>query len=44
MRISPIKIALFYTFALCIISSNSNAQDETQHNTRSKFEQLLNEK
>jgi plasmid maintenance system killer protein len=45
MRILPIKIALFYTFALCIISSNSNAQDRKLNIIQDpKFEQLLNEK
>jgi len=45
MRISPIQTALFYTFALCIICSNSKAQDRKITITQdSKFEQLLNEK
>jgi hypothetical protein len=45
MRISPIQIALFYFFSLCIISTNSNAQDRKVTITQDpKFEQLLNEK
>ncbi len=45
MRISPINIALSYSFALCIISANSSAQDRNVNITQDpKFEQLLNEK
>jgi plasmid maintenance system killer protein len=45
MRISLIQTALFYSFALCIISSNSTAQDRKLTIAQdSKFEQLLNEK
>jgi hypothetical protein len=45
MRISTIQTALFYSFALCIISGNSNAQDRQVTITQDpKFEQLLNEK
>ncbi|SDX80463.1 SPOR domain-containing protein [Flavobacterium degerlachei] len=45
MRISPIQKALFYSFALCIITLNSRAQDRKVTLTQdSKFEQLLNEK
>jgi hypothetical protein len=45
MRISPIQIALFYSFALCIIASNSKAQDRKLSITQDpKFTQLLNEK
>jgi hypothetical protein len=45
MRISPIQKALFYSFALCIITSNSKAQDRKVSMTQDpKFEQLLNEK
>jgi hypothetical protein len=45
MRISPINIALFYSFALCIISVNSNAQGRNVDITQDpKFEKLLNEK
>lgn len=45
MRISPIQKAIFYSFALCIITSNSKAQDRKVSMTQDpKFEQLLNEK
>jgi hypothetical protein len=45
MRISPINIALFYSFALFIISVNSNAQGRNVDITQDpKFEKLLNEK
>lgn len=45
MRISPIQKAIFYSFALCIITSNSKAQDRKVTMTQDpKFEQLLNEK
>jgi hypothetical protein len=45
MRIPPIQKAVFYSFALCIIASNSKAQDRKVHITQDpKFEQLLNEK
>lgn len=45
MRISPIQKALFYSFALCIITINSKAQDRKITVTQDpKFEQLLNEK
>lgn len=45
MRISPIRTALFYSFALCIISGNSNAQNQKVTITQDpKFEQILNEK
>ncbi|MGO4817561.1 SPOR domain-containing protein [Flavobacterium sp. W22_SRS_FP1] len=45
MRISPTNIVLSYSFALCIISANSSAQDRNVNITQDpKFEQLLNEK
>lgn len=45
MRIIPIQKALFYSFALCIMTSNSKAQDRKVTITQDpKFEQLLNEK
>jgi len=45
MRISPIQKAIFYSFALCIITNNSKAQDRKVTMTQDpKFEQLLNEK
>ncbi|EIA09381.1 SPOR domain-containing protein [Flavobacterium frigoris] len=45
MKISPIQKALFYSFALCIITINTKAQDrKVTVNQDPKFEQLLNEK
>jgi len=45
MRISPINIALSCSFALCLLSTNSGAQDRNVKITQDpKFEQLLNEK
>jgi hypothetical protein len=45
MRILPIQKAIFYSFALCIITSNSKAQDRKVTIIQDpKFEQLLNEK
>ncbi len=45
MRVLTIPKALFYSFALCIFTSNAQAQDrKVTVNQDPKFEQLLNEK
>jgi hypothetical protein len=45
MKISPINKVVFYSFVLCIITSNSKAQDRKVDITQNpKFGQLLNEK